>query len=288
MRNFAVAATDEIIAKGVQLIESEARPGETKGETLGRLFDMLTAMRETESIQQGGVDTEALEASLANIRSQFASLVSAKQQVIASREALLRETREKMTAAEEDLKNKVQEAQTALQAAKESEKEARKAAGDAEQDAKNSREQAATVAALVSEKERTIQTLAEKLAAAEEKAAGYDRLEKAKTDLEKSIDGLKKDLSDQKASYELQIASIKREHEYELQTAHADSDRKLSEAKKDAEVACEKAVMARERELNGSFREQIRLLDKENAALAVQLEALQRESQGDAEDKSNE
>ena len=39
--NFAVSASDEIIAQGKELLEKMARPGEKQGDVLGRIFRIV-------------------------------------------------------------------------------------------------------------------------------------------------------------------------------------------------------------------------------------------------------
>ena len=43
MANFAIAADENVIARGNKLIEELQEPGEKKGVTLNRLFDLVSA-----------------------------------------------------------------------------------------------------------------------------------------------------------------------------------------------------------------------------------------------------
>lgn len=42
MANFAIAADENVIARGNKLIEELQEPGEKKGVTLNRLFDLVS------------------------------------------------------------------------------------------------------------------------------------------------------------------------------------------------------------------------------------------------------
>ena len=44
MANFAIAADENVIARGNKLIEELQEPGEKKGVTLNRLFDLVNAV----------------------------------------------------------------------------------------------------------------------------------------------------------------------------------------------------------------------------------------------------
>ena len=68
MANFAIAADENVIARGNKLIEELQEPGEKKGVTLNRLFDLVSTHLQEDQLKRSGVDTEALDASITNIR----------------------------------------------------------------------------------------------------------------------------------------------------------------------------------------------------------------------------
>ena len=82
MANFAVNANDEVITKGRELLERLARPGEKQGDVLGRIFDIVEQQEEGETMRQSGIDVQALDSSLANIRTMFLATVTGKEQII--------------------------------------------------------------------------------------------------------------------------------------------------------------------------------------------------------------
>ena len=64
--------------------------GDKKADALDRVFDMAYSLLDDETMKHGGVDVEALDASLASIRSQYLALVDGREQIIAKKDALLR------------------------------------------------------------------------------------------------------------------------------------------------------------------------------------------------------
>ena len=83
--NFAVSANDEVISKGKLLREKMAKPGERQGEVLGRIFDLVAKNLDGETLTQGGVDVQALDSSLSNIRTMFLSAITGKEQIVAAK-----------------------------------------------------------------------------------------------------------------------------------------------------------------------------------------------------------
>ena len=78
-RIFAIAADENVIARGNKLIEELQEPGEKKGVTLNRLFDLVSTHLQEDQLKRSGVDTEALDASITNIRNLFTAALSGKK-----------------------------------------------------------------------------------------------------------------------------------------------------------------------------------------------------------------
>lgn len=199
-----------------------------------------------------------------NVLEEFSSALASKDKTIASLQDKVVQLQDDKTAAE----------QTAASAAT--------AAAQAIKESAAAKEQAETATKLADEKEKTIGTLAEKLAAAEEKAAGYDGLKKSEEEAKAKIISLGKDmetltresakkLADAQKESDRVISELKKDHETEIRELKADMERQISDTQKDAALAQEKAVSDKEREMNALLRE----ADKENAKLQVRLEALQ-------------
>lgn len=242
MANFAVSASDEIIAHGRELMAQMAQPGEKQGDTLERMFRIVAEHKDGETMKQAGVDVQALDASLSNIRNMFLAAATSKEQIVAIKDNMIAEVKNLKDQMEKDLREKLAAADTEKKAAEEQAEAAAKAAALAIKDAQAAKEQAETANRLVSEKDLTIATLADKLSAAEAKIKGYD------------------DLMQKEAAAQDKIR--------ELQTQ---VERITSDAQKDTALAVANAVAEKERE----FVTQLRTADKENAKLQARIEILE-------------
>lgn len=52
MANFAIAADENVIARGNKLIEELQEPGEKKGVTLNRLFDLVSTHLQEDQLKE--------------------------------------------------------------------------------------------------------------------------------------------------------------------------------------------------------------------------------------------
>lgn len=95
MANFAIAADENVIARGNKLIEELQEPGEKKGVTLNRLFDLVSTHLQEDQLKRSGVDTEALDASITNIRNLFTAALSGKEEIRTEYERRMAELRER-------------------------------------------------------------------------------------------------------------------------------------------------------------------------------------------------
>lgn len=300
MANFAVSASDEVISKGKGLIEKMAIPGEKQGDTLERIFDLVVERIDGETLKQSGVDVQALDSSLANIRAMFLTTVTSKEQIVAAKDSKIAEVKTLKDKMEKDLRDKLDAANKEKDAAVSQAEAAEKVAAQAMKDAQASKSQAETSTNLVAEKDRTISTLADKLSAAEAKIAGYDDLARKEAEAQEKIKDLLRAIETNKADHERKIAGMERDHAdalnaaaHELQAeketsarvlADAEKDhnaaireltaqmeRKISETEKDSALAMATAVAEKEREMNAHLR----VADKENARLQARIELLE-------------
>lgn len=263
MANFAVAASEEVIKKGTDLLERMANPKEKKGETLSRMLDIVAAQLDGEIIRQSGVDMQALEAALANIRNQFLAAASGKEEVLAKKEAQLQDLRNAKILAETELRKQLAEAQAARQ-------EAEKAESDARQDAERSRNELNRA----NDTLEYLDALKKELAVCREKAAQCEELQNRLAEAETQVRELTRKLGEQKAEYEKANADLAKDHKTQIRELRAEADRRVSDALKDAALAQEKALTARERELSAASAERIRSMDCEIIRLQVEMEAM--------------
>jgi cytidylate kinase len=104
MANFAIAADENVIARGNKLIEELQEPGEKKGVTLNRLFDLVSTHLQEDQLKRSGVDTEALDASITNIRNLFTAALSGKEEIRTEYERRMAELRERNEELEKNYK----------------------------------------------------------------------------------------------------------------------------------------------------------------------------------------
>ena len=313
MANFAIAADENVIARGNKLIEELQEPGEKKGVTLNRLFDLVSTHLQEDQLKRSGVDTEALDASITNIRNLFTAALSGKEEIRAEYERRMAELRErneeleknykiqlgKLASEKEDVLRKY----TDLKELQETAETARKAA----------EEQAASAVNLVKEKEKTNIMLTEKLRDAEQKAGNYDTLEKENASLKQKVSDLQFKIKDYEKNELLHIKEIEQlkkeahknsvtieklntekykehetiqaqlsektkllsEQEKELNVLHI----QLAEQSKESELIKERAVIEKEREMLSKIEELRNALDEANEEkynLRLQLTKLQK------------
>lgn len=313
MANFAIAADENVIARGNKLIEELQEPGEKKGVTLNRLFDLVSTHLQEDQLKRSGVDTEALDASITNIRNLFTAALSGKEEIRAEYERRMAELRErneeleknykiqlgKLASEKEDVLRKY----TDLKELQETAETARKAA----------EEQAASAVNLVKEKEKTNIMLTEKLRDAEQKAGNYDTLEKENASLKQKVSDLQFKIKDYEKNELLHIKEIEQlkkeahknsvtieklntekykehetiqaqlsektkllsEREKELNVLHI----QLAEQSKESELIKERAVIEKEREMVSKIEELRNALDEakeEKYNLRLQLTKLQK------------
>ena len=313
MANFAIAADENVIARGNKLIEELQEPGEKKGVTLNRLFDLVSTHLQEDQLKRSGVDTEALDASITNIRNLFTAALSGKEEIRAEYERRMAELRErneeleknykiqlgKLASEKEDVLRKY----TDLKELQETAETARKAA----------EEQAASAVNLVKEKEKTNIMLTEKLRDAEQKAGNYDTLEKENASLKQKVSDLQFKIKDYEKNELLHIKEIEKlkkeahknsvtieklntekykehetiqaqlsektkllsEQEKELNVLHI----QLAEQSKESELIKERAVIEKEREMLSKIEELRNALDEakeEKYNLRLQLTKLQK------------
>ena len=208
-------------------------------------------------------------------REEFASALTSKDKTIAS------------------LQEKVAQLKADKEIAETTAANADRIADQAVKEASVAKDQAGTALKLAEEKDKTIATLADKLAVAEGKAEGYDELKQSEEAAKGRIIELQKDVENLEAGFERElkaskeeadrtlkstqeasdrkVAELKKDHETEIRELKTDMERKISDAQKDAALSCANEVAKKEREMNITIRE----ADKENARLQAQIENLQ-------------
>lgn len=262
MGNFAVAASEEVIRQGNELLSELSKDGVKKEIALSRLFELARENFDGHAMKQGGVDVEALDAALSNIRTAFLAAVTGREQIVIEKDAQIAEIRELKEKMETDMRARITSAQEAKEQAEKAASEYQKNSQQAEKEAAAAKEQADTANRLVAEKQKINDMLSTKLAEAEVKIKNYDAL---KTELEEA----------QRKITELnhEMTENQRTAEYEKASLQAEMERKLSEKVKDAELILERTMAAKEKEKADAILE----LQKQNAVLQAKVEMFQEE-----------
>lgn len=313
MANFAIAADENVIARGNKLIEELQEPGEKKGVTLNRLFDLVSTHLQEDQLKRSGVDTEALDASITNIRNLFTAALSGKEEIRAEYERRMAELREKNEESEKNYKIQLGKLASEKEDALRKYTDLKELQETAETARKAAEEQAASAVNLVKEKEKTNIMLTEKLRDAEQKAGNYDTLEKENTSLKQEVSNLQFKIKDYEKNEILHIREIeqlkkekekdsatieklnieKREVQETIQSELSEKTALLSkqekelntlqiqltEQSKEAELMKERAVIEKEREMISKIEELRNTIDnvkEEKYNLQLQLAKLQR------------
>lgn len=313
MANFAIAADENVIARGNKLIEELQEPGEKKGVTLNRLFDLVSTHLQEDQLKRSGVDTEALDASITNIRNLFTAALSGKEEIRAEYERRMAELRESKEELEKNYKIQLGKLASEKEDALRKYTDLKELQETAETARKAAEEQAASAVNLVKEKEKTTIMLTEKLRDAEQKAGNYDTLEKENASLKQKVSDLQFKIKDYEKNELLHIKEIEQlkkeahknsvtieklntekykehetiqaqlsektkllsEQEKELNVLHI----QLAEQSKESELIKERAVIEKEREMLSKIEELRNALDEakeEKYNLRLQLTKLQK------------
>nr|WP_288733540.1 hypothetical protein [uncultured Anaerobutyricum sp.] len=313
MANFAIAADENVITRGNKLIEELQEPGEKKGVTLNRLFDLVSTHLQEDQLKRSGVDTEALDASITNIRNLFTAALSGKEEIRAEYERRMAELRERNEELEKNYKIQLGKLASEKEDALRKYTDLKELQETAETARKAAEEQTASAVNLVKEKEKTNIMLTEKLRDAEQKAGNYDTLEEENASLKQEVSNLQFKIKDYEKNELLHIREIEQlkkekekdsatieklnieksevqetiqselsektallsKQEKELNTLHI----QLTEQSKEAELMKERAVIEKEREMISKIEELRNTIDnvkEEKYNLQLQLAKLQR------------
>ena len=313
MANFAIAADENVIARGNKLIEELQEPGEKKGVTLNRLFDLVSTHLQEDQLKRSGVDTEALDASITNIRNLCTAALSGKEEIRAEYERRMAELRERNEELEKNYKIQLGKLASEKEDALRKYTDLKELQETAETARKAAEEQVASAVNLVKEKEKTNIMLTEKLRDAEQKAGNYDTLEKENASLKQKVSDLQFKIKDYEKNELLHIKEIEQlkkeahknsvtieklntekykehetiqaqlsektkllsEQEKELNVLHI----QLAEQSKESELIKERAVIEKEREMLSKIEELRNALDEakeEKYNLRLQLTKLQK------------
>jgi hypothetical protein len=260
MANFAVSVSEELLAKCNAVLVKLQRDGEKKADALNRAFDIALTTLEDEQLKYNGVDIKSLNSSLENIRSLFMATVNGNEEKKIAYETKIADVKNKKDALENELREKIAEAQKAKAEAEAKAEALTKARESDLKDLKIATEKATSAEALTAETKKNNETLQTELSKAKEQLAGYDDLKKSEFENKTEVINLRH-----------QLEELKKEYQNDLNTKELEYQHQLDQAKASADLELEKALIAKEREMN----EEIINLNRENAKLQAQIEQLQ-------------
>ena len=261
MANFAIAADENVIARGNKLIEELQEPGEKKGVTLNRLFDLVSTHLQEDQLKRSGVDTEALDASITNIRNLFTAALSGKEEIRTEYERRMAELRERNEELEKNYKIQLGKLTSEQEEALRKYNDLKELQETAETARKAAEEQSASAVNLAKEKDKTNIMLMEKLRMAEQKAESYDLLEEEAISLKQQVSDLQfkiKDYEKNELLHIKEIEQLKKEKESDSSTIKKLNQEKLNTNENAQKELSQKATL-------------ITTLEKELNALRIQL-----------------
>ena len=261
MANFAIAADENVIARGNKLIEELQEPGEKKGVTLNRLFDLVSTHLQEDQLKRSGVDTEALDASITNIRNLFTAALSGKEEIRTEYERRMAELRERNEELEKNYKIQLGKLTSEKEEALRKYNDLKELQETAETARKAAEEQSASAVNLAKEKDKTNIMLMEKLRMAEQKAESYDLLEEEAISLKQQVSNLQfkiKDYEKNELLHIKEIEQLKKEKESDSSTIKKLNQEKLNTNENAQKELSQKATL-------------ITTLEKELNALRIQL-----------------
>ena len=264
MANFAIAADENVIARGNKLIEELQEPGEKKGVTLNRLFDLVSTHLQEDQLKRSGVDTEALDASITNIRNLFTAALSGKEEIRTEYERRMAELRERNEELEKNYKIQLGKLITEKEEALRKYNDLKELQETAESARKAAEEQTASAVRaklldlqrnLAKEKDKTNIMLMEKLRAAEQKAENYNSLEQKVISLNQEVSNLQfkiKDYEKNELLHIKEIEQLKKEKENDSSTIEKLNREKLHIKENTQKELSEKESLltTQEKELN--------------------------------------
>ena len=161
-----------------------------------------------DQLKRSGVDTEALDASITNIRNLFTAALSGKEEIRAEYERRMAELRERNEESEKNYKIQLGKLASEKEDALRKYTDLKELQETAETARKAAEEQAASAVNLVKEKEKTNIMLTEKFRDAEQKAGNYDTLEKENASLKQKVSDLQFKIKDYEKNELLHIKEI--------------------------------------------------------------------------------
>lgn len=261
MKNFAISAKDEIADRGQEVLEKlRANDRETKADLFEKMLNLVETKIENNEMETNGIDTEALDASLSNIRALFIAATSGRNELKSSYDKKMAELKLQKDEVEKTLQNRLMDAKDEIKNLQE------RASG-----ATLLKETAFKNAAAAETKAQTLSDLAEELKKTNAKL--QEELEAAQNQLE-SLDQTRNDLAEAKRKIkemEMTLQSKEESYSASLATNEENYQMRLDMEKEKNKYAIEKAVNEAVHQKETEMMDQIREMDRKIAVLEEQV-----------------
>lgn len=261
MKNFAISAKDEIADRGQEVLEKlRANDRETKADLFEKMLNLVETKIENNEMETNGIDTEALDASLSNIRALFIAATSGRNELKSSYDKKMAELKLQKDEVEKTLQNSLMDAKDEIKALQERASSATLLKETAFKNAAAAETKAQTLSDLTEELKKTNEKLQEELEAAQNQLESLDQTRNNLAEAKRKIKEMEMTLQSKEESYSASLAA--NEENYQM---------RLDMEKEKSKYAIEKAVNEAVHQKETEMMNQIREMDRKIAVLEEQV-----------------
>lgn len=261
MKNFAISAKDEIADRGQEVLEKlRANDRETKADLFEKMLNLVETKIENNEMETNGIDTEALDASLSNIRALFIAATSGRNELKSSYDKKMAELKLQKDEVEKTLQNRLMDAKDEIKNLQERASGATLLKETAFKNAAAAETKAQTLSDLAEELKKTNAKLQEELEAAQNQLESLDQTRNDLAEAKRKIKEMEMTLQSKEESYSASLAA--NEENYQM---------RLDMEKEKNKYAIEKAVNEAVHQKETEMMDQIREMDRKIAVLEEQL-----------------
>lgn len=261
MKNFAISAKDEIADRGQEVLEKlRANDRETKADLFEKMLNLVETKIENNEMETNGIDTEALDASLSNIRALFIAATSGRNELKSSYDKKMAELKLQKDEVEKTLQNRLMDAKDEIKNLQERASRATLLKETAFKNAAAAETKAQTLSDLAEELKKTNAKLQEELEAAQNQLESLDQTRNDLAEAKRKIKEMEMTLQSKEESYSASLAA--NEENYQM---------RLDMEKEKNKYAIEKAVNEAVHQKETEMMDQIREMDRKIAVLEEQV-----------------
>lgn len=261
MKNFAISAKDEIADRGQEVLEKlRANDRETKADLFEKMLNLVETKIENNEMETNGIDTEALDASLSNIRALFIAATSGRNELKSSYDKKMAELKLQKDEVEKTLQNRLMDAKDEIKTLQERASGATLLKETAFKNAAAAETKAQTLSDLAEELKKTNAKLQEELEAAQNQLESLDQTRNDLAEAKRKIKEMEMTLQSKKETYSASLAA--NEENYQM---------RLDMEKEKNKYAIEKAVNEAVHQKETEMMDQIREMHRKIAVLEEQV-----------------